>query len=173
MVEIILAYLGVSALGFYAFYSNAVDFNFRLPPSELGPNESIWKFFIEDQKGVLGLLKLDFLQIHCPWDKATSIRFRVQEAREMLEYHEHEKGWTVADCDNPANHAQIAKDCFVSRTRFWAKNIFEFLTGPIRLALILVILLVGMPLVIFIVQPILNAIEKMRHAKHCGICVKS
>lgn len=128
-----VAYLVLAAFCYYAFYANAVD-----------ENESLWQFFISDQKGVLKLLALDFLKIHCPWSKNVSIRYRVQKARSLLQDNTHEKGWTVIDCDNPANHRQIAKDCFQTRTRFWLQGIFTLLTSPLRILLLAVIITIAM-----------------------------
>lgn len=135
-------YLILAAFCYYTLYANAVDFNFRLNvPSD--KNASLWQDFLTDNKGVLQLLVLDFLKIHCPWSKEVSIQYRVQEARSLLQYMIHEKGWTVADCDNPANHWHIAKDCFQSRIRFWTEGIFMLLTSPLRMVVLLVIVLVA------------------------------
>ncbi|OHB22261.1 MAG: hypothetical protein A2939_05180 [Parcubacteria group bacterium RIFCSPLOWO2_01_FULL_48_18] len=139
------AYFAFATFCYYSLYANAVDLNCRLrvPFDE----KSWWQDFIAYNKGVLELLALDFLKIHCPWSKAVSIRYRVQEVRSLLQHMTHEKGWTAESCDNPANHRQIAKDCFLSRTRFWARGIFMLLTSPLRMVILMLILIVVLPII--------------------------
>ncbi len=135
-------YFLFAAVCYYIFYATEVDFNFRLnvPFNE---NDGLWQKVVAHEKGVLKLLVLDFLKIHCPWSREISTEHRVQEARRLLQHMRHEKGWTMADCDNPANHEQIARDCFRSRTRFWLEGIFLFLTSPLRLVVLTVILAIA------------------------------
>lgn len=154
-------YLAFAVFCYYILYADAADRRFRLK-IYLYENASLWQDFIAYNKSVLELLALDFLKIHCPWSKEVSIRYRVQDARSVLRYMTHEKGWTVADCDNPANHRQIAKDCFQSRIRFWTTSIFALLTSPLHMVILLGIVLVAM-IVISIVsagQRLLNLFRR-------------
>lgn len=111
-------YLVFACLFYYAFYAAAVDFNFR-PGSE----------------HPMRLLITDFFGIHCPWSWRRAVRFRVEEAHRLLQYQAHEKGWKAEDCHEPEKHEQIARDCFMSRSRFWSVEFLNLLSCPLRFAL--------------------------------------
>jgi len=137
----VAGYLALSLLCFYAFYMNVVDFGFRLDHSKID-DSSLWRYALTEQIEILKLLRYDFFRLHCPWSKKTSIKYRVEEAHSLLQHMHHEKGWKAEDCHNPAKHAQIAHDCFQYRSTFWASQIFNILTAPIRLVLLIVIAVV-------------------------------
>jgi len=143
-MDLVLAYLVSSVLCYRAIYSNAVDFNFRIDHSKID-NSSFWRSFITSNRETWRLWSLDFLKIHCPWSKETSTKYRVQEAHRLLTNcgMKHEKGWTAEDCYNPEKHRRIARDCFCSRTTFWAKGLLNiFVVSPIIVALLVVVALV-------------------------------
>ncbi len=132
------AYLALAAVCFYILYANAVDLNGRLD-IRLDPDTSVWQQLLAEHRSVARLLALDFCKIHCPWNKDISVRYRVAEARSLLAYMTHRNGWTVADCNDPAKHQAIARDCFKSRTRFWLEQIAVFITSPLRLVVVLLV----------------------------------
>ena len=139
-------YFILTPVCYYMFFAMGVKDNWRLKSDDYDLNASAWDNFIAYHGQIIGLLALDFLKIHCPWSKTTSVKYRVVEAHRVLEYDSHEKGWTAGDCHDPAKHGQIAKDCFQSRTRFWAANVFHLLTAPIRMVLLLTLLFIAMPI---------------------------
>ena len=136
-------YLLLSLFAYWSSYFNAVDFNFRIDHENID-DRNFWRFLVSSTRETWRLWSLDFLKIHCPWSKETSVKYRVQKARNLLSTMTHEKGWTVEDCDNPANHEQIAKDCFCSRTKFWLKDLAIMLILPIYIPLVLVVLILAM-----------------------------
>ena len=138
-------YLTASVLLYWAMYSNAVDFNFRIDHSQID-SSTIWRFLITSNRETWKLWSLDFLKIHCPWSKETSVKYRVQEVNRLLTdcSMKHEKGWTAEDCHNPEKHRQIAHDCFCYRTTFWIKGLLDiFIISPIRMALLVIVVLVA------------------------------
>jgi len=51
---------------------------------------------------------------------------------------------TSADCDDPKMQEAIARHAYISRIRFWARGLFQFITAPISLVLILLLgLIIG------------------------------
>lgn len=141
-----MLYLLCATFCYYVLYATAVKCNFRLkvPYDE---NVNSWQNFTAHNKGILELLVLDFLKVHCPWSKRVSIRYRVQETRLLLQRMTHEKGWTIADCDNPAKHQQIAKDCFEPRITFWTRGILRLLIAPLSIVILLLIFFVILPFI--------------------------
>ncbi len=144
-MEWISLYLASSTLFYWAMYSNAVDFDFRVDNSKVD-SSNFWRFLITSNRETWSLWSMDFLKIHCPWSKETSVKYRVQEVHRLLNDYgmKHEKGWTTEDCHNQEKHQQIAHDCFCYRTTFWAKGLLDiFLISPIRVALLVVVSLVA------------------------------
>ncbi|MBX4205350.1 MAG: hypothetical protein KW788_04180 [Candidatus Doudnabacteria bacterium] len=122
---------------------------FRLSTSDMDLNldvkfeedESLWGMTLKEMAASLKQLYCRYFQQHCPWSWSRARYFRVLEARRMLEYGRHEKGWTASDTYDPDLHDAIARTCFVSRGRYWAKEIFEWLTVIPRLTLLFLVLL--------------------------------
>lgn len=140
MLLVVCGYMAVAMFGYYVTYAIAVDSNYRLPlPSATGGQRLS---FLQEQKEILKLLRLDFFRIHCPWSRKISIHYRVLEARRLLQHSVHEKGWTVEHCDDSLCHAQIAQDCFVPRSLFWSKELLTILTYPILLLVVVLVLIV-------------------------------
>src|SRR3989338_4906062 len=137
----ICTYLFLAFFCYFCSYAIAVDESCRLnlPCQE---DEGIWQAFIALIKGAFDLLVFDFLKIHCPWNWKTAVTHRVQEAHRLLQNITHEKGWTVSDCHDPANHEQIANECFQSRLGFWTTECLKALSMPIRYILIIPIFLI-------------------------------
>ncbi len=133
IASFVIAYFICACVSFYVLYVNGLDWNFRLQNS-YNKDESSWRYFVREFKAVKKIFVYDFFLLHCPWSKEISIKYRVKYIRAKFRRgYTHEKGWTLADCRHTQNHAQIAYDCFISRTRFWAKNLFNFVTAPVEL----------------------------------------
>ena len=143
----VILYLFFAVLAFLKLYADAVRLNYRMPPSSY-LMENSWTSRIADSKAVLRLLHTDFLRIHCPWSWDTAVYYRTREAYRLLQTSTHEKGWTTIDCFYPAKRPQIARDCFCSRTRFWAEGGLRLITSPIILTLSLVISFVLVPILL-------------------------
>ena len=144
-MELAAMYLVSSVLFYWAMYSNAVDFNFRIDGSKID-SSNVWRFLVSSNRETWRLWSLDFLKIHCPWSKETSIKYRVQEVHRLLtgDGMKHEKGWTAEDCHNTEKHSQIAHDCFCYRTTFWTNGLLDiFIVSPIRMVLLMVVALVA------------------------------
>ncbi len=146
-------YLFYCAVFFWIFYKLGLEMNSRHPmefSQQQAKETSTWRYLWNDEKATWRIFAHDFFKLHCPWNWQAAMAARVIDARKQLEHSEHEKGWKLEDCDNPANHEQIAKDCFISRKRFWGKHIFLFLTMPIRGVLaaagLVIVLVILMPL---------------------------
>lgn len=138
-------YLASSIPLYWGMYSNAVDFNFRVDYSKID-DSNLWRFLATSNREVWRLWSLDFLKIHCPWSKGTSIKYRVQEVHRLLTDcgMKHEKGWTAEDCHDPKKYKQIAHDCFCYRTTFWIKGLLDiFILSPIRMALLIILAIVA------------------------------
>lgn len=144
ITQCLVVYLFAAILCFHAFYSDVVGImgHDRVPRVAYKGNALL--AFLTCEKEVMKLLFLDFLRIHCPWSKKTSVKYRVQEAHRLLcrPGITHEKGWTAEDCHDPTKYEQIAKDCFQSRFRFWKENVLMMLTAPFRFAALIVLALV-------------------------------
>ena len=141
----IALYLFFVVYSFLKLYADAVKSNGRMPPSSY-IMEISWTSRISDSRAVLKLLHTDFLKIHCPWSWDTAVYHRTKEAYRLLQTSTHEKGWTANDCHDPANRPQIAKDCFQSRTRFWAENGLRLIISPILLIWVLIIDFILVPI---------------------------
>src|SRR3990167_3611493 len=140
-MELIVLYLVISVLSYWAMYFNAVVFSFRFEYLKID-DSNVWRFLVTSNRETWRLWSLDFLKIHCPWSKETSVKYRVQEVHRLLTNcgMKHEKGWTAEDCYNPEKHRRIARDCFCSRTTFWAKGLLNiFVVSPIIVALLVVL----------------------------------
>lgn len=158
-----MAYAALAALCYYRLYADSVKSELLVRVS--GRNEkSAFKAAVSREKAVLKLLARDFLKIHCPWSEETSIRYRVREARRMLRVMKHEGGWKAEDCNDPANHRQIAKDCFQPRLRFWAEELSTVLVMPVRLAFAIV-LFVGALVIVSLLWGIKRLVQLAKKAR--------
>ncbi|GEM_PF-4082318 len=133
----------IAVIAYVFGYMNATEFRSerKYYPGDILKESNrryTWNSIMYDLRETLRLLRIDFFGVHCLWSKATSIRYRVQMAHDMLQYETHEKGWRVEDCHDPVNHARIANDCFCSRTRFWLTEIVRCVLFPFGLFLIFV-----------------------------------
>lgn len=155
-------YLGMSLLSYYALHMQSMGLEFRLDHSRVDSSSSL-KFLLTEHREMFRRLLKDFFQIHCPWSKQTSIKYRAIEAHGILQYSEHEKGWRAEDCHDPAKHEQIAHDCFQCRSKFWAHQLFIMLTSPIRIMLIAVIAVVVM-IVLTVVMPAKAVFARIKRA---------
>jgi len=137
-------YLASGIVSYYLFYSNAAEVIRRLPAEAQehvlwNTETAVWRWMLIREREIIKLLTFDFFKIHCPWNKQTSIKYRVQRAKELLQTMTHEKGWTAMDCDNPALQVQIARDCFESRFRFWGTETTVMLSCPVRVILLVLL----------------------------------
>jgi len=147
--EAIICYFSLATIFFYIFYSEGCEdmgrFNW-IYKNDRGLFVCLWRGCVV---APLRCFREDFFLIHCPWNKNTSVRYRVLMAHSLLQNNKHEKGWRAEDCHNSKNHEQIAKDCFESRTKFWFKSAFAFLTMPPRGVLFVLVQLI---LILFFVS---------------------
>ena len=146
IVQGIFLYIVFAALLYYRFYEEGVQWR-RNPyywvtreymrEHEICSYAEMWKMIKHDTKETFRLLRLDFLKIHCPWSWESSVRYRVKMAHTALQRSPHKKGWTAEDCHVSANHEQIARDCFMSRKRFWFTEIAKLIFSPLILCLMI------------------------------------
>lgn len=126
MLSVFLSYMMVSVILYYVNTSFMFKINGRMPFfSNL--DEKWWQETVD----VFKLLRHDLMQIHCPWSWKRAVYYRVTYAHTLLQHMKHEKGWRPEDCHNPHNYEQIAKDCFVSRKKFWSLQILYLVAAPI------------------------------------------